>query len=76
MRATVSEKGQVTIPKPLRDRLGILPGEQLEFEEEAGRLVARKLVARDAIDELYGSLDLGMTTDEFMDEVRGPATAK
>lgn len=26
-----SEKGQVTLPKPLRDRLGILPGSRLAF---------------------------------------------
>ncbi|MBL8932738.1 MAG: AbrB/MazE/SpoVT family DNA-binding domain-containing protein, partial [Kineosporiaceae bacterium] len=43
MKVTVSEKGQVTIPKQLRDRLGIEPGQQLEFSEEDGRLVARKV---------------------------------
>jgi AbrB family looped-hinge helix DNA binding protein len=34
MTATVSEKGQVTVPKALRDRLGIRPGEVLDFDEE------------------------------------------
>ena len=29
--ATVSDKGQVTLPKPLRDQLGIQPGSRLEF---------------------------------------------
>lgn len=29
--ATVSDKGQVTLPKPLRDGLGIVPGSRLEF---------------------------------------------
>ncbi len=29
--ATVSDKGQVTLPKALRDRLGIQPGTRLEF---------------------------------------------
>ena len=29
--ATVSEKGQITLPKHLRDRMGILPGSRLEF---------------------------------------------
>lgn len=29
--AVVSEKGQVTLPKTMRDRLGIVPGSQLEF---------------------------------------------
>ncbi|MBV9729812.1 MAG: AbrB/MazE/SpoVT family DNA-binding domain-containing protein [Pseudonocardiales bacterium] len=43
----VSEKGQVTIPKQLRDRLGIQPGEVLEFEEDGGRLIAVKQQGRD-----------------------------
>ena len=33
MKAVVSEKGQVTIPKTLRDRLGIRPGQVLDFAE-------------------------------------------
>jgi len=32
--ATVSEKGQITLPKALRDRLGIRPGSQLELRAE------------------------------------------
>ena len=42
MKAVVSEKGQVTIPKQLRDRLGIKPGEVLEFNEDGGRLIETK----------------------------------
>lgn len=73
MKSVVSEKGQVTIPKPLRDRLGIRPGEVLDFEEEAGRLVARKVTPQDPVDAVYGILDLGVTTDEFIERIRGPA---
>jgi antitoxin PrlF len=47
MNAVVSEKGQVTIPKALRDRLGIHAGQVLAFEEEEGRLVARKVMPAD-----------------------------
>ena len=39
MRTKVSEKGQITIPKPLRDQLGIRVGMELEFTTEKGRLV-------------------------------------
>ena len=69
----VSEKGQVTIPKPMRERLGIRPGEVVQFREEPGRLVIEKTLTRDALDELYGVLDLGRTTDEFVRELRGEA---
>lgn len=72
MKAIVSEKGQVTIPKRLRDRLGLRAGTVLEFDEDEGRLVGRKAPTTDPLDELFGSLDLGMTTDEMMDELRGP----
>jgi AbrB family looped-hinge helix DNA binding protein len=73
MRTTVSEKGQITIPKRLRDRLGLRPGTVLEFEEANGRLVGRKLVAADHLDDLYGILPLPPGgTDAFIREIRGP----
>ena len=70
MKAIVSEKGQVTIPKRLRDRLGIRPGEVLEFESEGGRLVAVKAAATDPVDLVYGLLGRGKSTDDFMRLVR------
>lgn len=73
MKAVVSEKGQVTIPKQLRQRLGIEPGSELEFSDENGRLVARKVSRRDPVDGVYGIVDLGRPTDEVIDALRGPA---
>jgi len=71
MKAIVSEKGQVTIPKPLRERLGIRPGQELEFEEERGRLVATKATAEDLVDAVYGILQLDRSTDEIVEQLRG-----
>jgi len=71
MKAIVSEKGQVTIPKRLRERLGIRPGETLEFEDDDGRLIATKASDRDPVDELYGVLALDGGTDAWMNELRG-----
>lgn len=73
MKAVVSEKGQVTIPKQLRDRLGIRAGEVLEFEEDAGRLIAVKQQRRAPLDSVYGILQVAKTTDELITELRGPA---
>lgn len=73
MKATVSEKGQVTIPKQLRDRLGIEPGQELEFTDEDGHLVARKVLDRSPVDSVYGILALPDGTDALVDELRGPA---
>ena len=71
MKSRVSEKGQVTIPKQLRDRLGIRPGEELEFTAEDGRLIATKHAGRDPVDAAYGTLPLDGSTDELIDELRG-----
>ena len=39
MHATVTSKGQVTIPKPIRDRLHLEPGDRVDFIlDEAGDL--------------------------------------
>ena len=73
MKSVVSEKGQVTIPKRLRDRLGIGPGVVLEFREEAGTLVASKVSGEDAVASVYGILDVGRPVDELVDESRGVA---
>jgi len=73
MKTVVSEKGQVTIPKKLRDRLGIRAGEILEFEEHAGKLVATKARRVSAVDELYGAFRTGRSTDELVNDLRGPA---
>jgi antitoxin PrlF len=71
MKTTISEKGQVTIPKELRTRLGLAPGTVLEFEEERGRLVGRKATTRNPVDEIWGTLELGEHVDAFVERVRG-----
>jgi AbrB family looped-hinge helix DNA binding protein len=80
----VTTKGQVTIPKQIRDHLGIGPGSEVEFvpTDDGARLVAvdenlseeetsRRF--REAVDRMEGTLDLGgMTTEEYMEWLRGP----
>jgi AbrB family looped-hinge helix DNA binding protein len=71
MRAVVAERGQVTIPKSLRDRLGIVSGTQLDFTEEDGRLVAEKADDNDALDRVYGRLGRGRKTESVLKPLRG-----
>jgi antitoxin PrlF len=71
MKAIVSEKGQVTIPKALRTRLGIRPGSVLDFDAEGGHLVARKAPTGDAIDAAWGILELAEPVDAFVERARG-----
>jgi antitoxin PrlF len=73
MTSIVGERGQVTIPKHLRDRLGIQPGELVEFSQENDRLVLRKADQMDRIMSVYGTLKLPRSVDELIEEMRGPA---
>ncbi|MGH2765893.1 MAG: AbrB/MazE/SpoVT family DNA-binding domain-containing protein [Actinomycetota bacterium] len=75
MKSVVSERGQVTIPKAIRDRLGIRPGTQLDFEAERGRLVARKVNSQDPVDAVYGILKMEGSVDDFIREIRGEPDA-
>lgn len=78
----VTEKGQVTIPKDIRDRFGILPGAEVEFitDEKGPRLVlisSSADLSEQGFDEwlktVSGTLDSsGMTTEDYMEWLRGP----
>jgi antitoxin PrlF len=75
MRRVVSAKGRVTIPKPIRDRLGIRAGDVLEFDERPdGVLVLRRLARGDPVDAVYGILRRAQGTDDLMDRLRGTGT--
>ena len=75
MEATVAERGQITLPKSVRDALGLTKGTKLKVELDGGRIVLRKDVD-DALSRLRGRFKLaeGFTsTDEAMRAVRGHA---
>lgn len=72
MPTTVTSKGQVTIPKAVRDLLGIEPGSSVAFEvAEDGRVILRRETGRGTaapsrFARLRGSATAGMSTDEIM----------
>ncbi|RYE50737.1 MAG: AbrB/MazE/SpoVT family DNA-binding domain-containing protein [Hyphomicrobiales bacterium] len=78
----VTEKGQVTIPKEIRDHLGIEPGSEVEFVADAGSarlvVVASNRNDRAADFEAWlrsvgNTLDTnGMAGTEYVDWLRGP----
>lgn len=70
----VTRKGQVTVPKDLRDRLGITSETEVEFREERGKLVLLKKNTRSAIAKLRGKikrLPVGKDVDDYLRLTRG-----
>lgn len=72
----VTEKGQVTIPKELRDALGIGAGSEVAFERDRDSIVVRKVSdgptrGRGLAGRLRGRGDVAMSTDEIMALTRG-----
>ncbi|HEY1129658.1 MAG TPA: AbrB/MazE/SpoVT family DNA-binding domain-containing protein [Roseateles sp.] len=74
MEATVAERGQITLPKAVRDALGLTKGTTLKVELDGGRIILRKDVG-DALSKMRGRIKLpeGTTTDDVMRELRGRA---
>jgi AbrB family looped-hinge helix DNA binding protein len=73
MKTVVSERGQIVIPKAIRDRLGLRPGQVLECSEERGRFVAAKAAGDDPVASVYGILKLPRGTDKVVEALRGKA---
>jgi AbrB family looped-hinge helix DNA binding protein len=75
MATAVTSKGRLTIPKPIRDRLGIERGDAIEFELGAdGRVVMVKVGRRrptSRFASLRGRAGAGLSTDEIMALTRG-----
>ena len=75
MKAMVTSKGQVTIPKELRDRFGIEPGARVDFSPAEDGIRLRKVVDRRKKSRVFGCLKAeleGSSTTELLDDLRGP----
>ena len=72
-RTTVSEKGQITIPKAIRESLGIRPGTVLDVAAVRGELIAQKREVEDPLLKWRGRgrLPGGATVDVYLARIRG-----
>ena len=74
----ITSKGQVTIPVEIRERLGLLPNSEVDFEVEGNAVRIRKARGRrkrgrgrSIVEHLRGKATSGMTTDQIMALTRG-----
>lgn len=74
MEATVAERGQITLPKAVRDALGLTKGSTLSVEVDGGCIILRKNVD-DAVSRARGRFKLppGVSSDDVMRDLRGRA---
>ena len=76
----ITAKGQVTIPQDVRERAGLMPGTDVEFEIRAGVVRLRKAAGgarrrtrgQKLVESLRAQGDFKMTTDEVVALMRGP----
>ena len=78
MLATITSKGQLTLPKEIRDQLGLVAGSKLDFIIEADGSLRVRPLRRGAAD-LFGLLhdpDRAVSTVEQMNEAVGQYLAE
>ncbi len=71
--AKLTSKGQVTIPKEVRSRLGLHAGDDIEFVEEQGIFLVKKRLQKSPFEKYRGYLrELeGRDPDQLVEEMRG-----
>jgi len=71
--AKVTSKGQITVPKAVRQRLGLVPGDEIEFIDAAGQMVIRRREEGSRFQKYRGYLRelRGQNPDTLVTELRG-----
>ena len=68
----IGERGQVTIPKKMREKYGFLPNIEVDFvEAQSGVLIKKKVRHTSPVDQVYGILGKNKDTDSYIEAVRG-----
>jgi AbrB family looped-hinge helix DNA binding protein len=68
----VGERGQITIPKEIREKYGLLPNIEVEFvPEETGVLLKKRGMQTSPVDQVYGILNRRAKSDDIVEAMRG-----
>ena len=68
----IGERGQVTIPKNIREKYGLMPYIEVEFvPEETGVLIKKKSLYSSPVEQVYGIFKKKDNTDNYIEVIRG-----
>lgn len=67
----LTSKGQVTVPKSLRDKYGLQPSSAVEFVDDGRGIRIRPLAGQTPVDRVYGLLRLRLRSDSLLTRLRG-----
>ena len=68
----IGERGQVTIPKSIREKYGFLPQIEVDFvPQKKGVLIRKKTKHVSPVDKVYGILQKNVRTDPYIESIRG-----
>ncbi len=72
-KTKITTKGQVTIPKDVRERLGLRPGDEIEFVEDRSGFRVQKRVSASPFKKYRSYLNglVGRDPDELVEQMRG-----
>ncbi|HAZ27071.1 TPA: AbrB family transcriptional regulator [Candidatus Acetothermia bacterium] len=72
-KAKVTSKGQITLPKRVRARLGLAAGDEVEFVEDGGEFRLRRHVGDSPFAPYRGHLShlRGKSPDKVVEDLRG-----
>ena len=75
MKATLKSDGEILVPLPIRQKLGLQPGAVLDFDENAPFLKATKIIDEQRMRSVLGCCRdrlTGHTGEQWLNETRGP----
>ncbi len=71
--AKITSKGQITLPKEIREKMGVRPGDDVGFEERGNLIVICKAITKSPFEKWVGALKhlKGQRSDDLVREARG-----
>jgi AbrB family looped-hinge helix DNA binding protein len=72
-KTKLTSKCQVTVPKAVREKLGLKPGDEIEFVEDRGQFEVRKVITDSPFEKWSGFLThlAGQDPDDLVEDMRG-----